>query len=214
MRIDPNSQYRTLDQRSAYFDEVLRRIRAVPGVTEAGLTDVLPLGGDRAWGISGKGQTYPRGHTPEAFIRVVSEGYAESVGIQLRAGRTLTARDTATGEKVAMINESLAHTLWPGQNAVGQMLNQDGGRQVIGVLGDVRHGALEEPGGGELYLPIRQTFDYAAVDLVVRTALPADAAANAVRTALRPIDPNMPLREFRALQELVDQASSPRRFLV
>ncbi len=113
-----------------------------------------------------------------------------------------------------MINESLARTLWPGQNAVGQMLAQDGGRQVVGVVGDVRHGAIEDVGGGEMYLPIRQTFDYAAVDLVVRTSLPAGAAANAVRAALRPVDPNMPLRDFRALQELVDQASSPRRFLV
>lgn len=214
MRIDPNTQYKTLAQRGAYFDDVLSRISAIPGMTQVGLTDVLPLGGDRSWGVSGKGQTYPRGHNPEAFIRIVSEGYTEAAGIPLRAGRTFTARDAPDADKVAMVNESLAHTLWPGQNAVGQVLNQDGGRQVVGVAGDVRHGSIETTGGGEMYLPIRQTFDYAAVDLVVRTALPPDAAANAVRAALRPIDPNMPLRELRALRELVDQASSPRRFLV
>jgi predicted permease len=214
MRIDPNSQVKTVAQRGAYFDDVLKRVNSIPGVTQAGLTDVLPLGGDRSWGVSGVGQTYPRGHNPEAFIRIVSEGYTEAAGIPLRAGRTFTARDVPGPDKVAMVNESLARTLWPGQNAVGQVLNQDGGRRVIGVVSDVHHGSIEQASGGELYLPIRQTLDYGAVDLLVRTALPADTAANAVRAALRPVDPNMPLREFRALQELVDQASSPRRFLV
>jgi len=130
------------------------------------------------------------------------------------AGRTFTERDRAESEPVVMINESAARTLWPGQNAVGQIITQDHGRRVVGVLADVRHKALEETGGGEMYLPIRQTFDYGEVDLVVRTALPPEAAANAVRAALRPLDPNMPLREFRPLRNLVDQASSPRRFLV
>ena len=65
-----------------------------------------------------------------------------------------------------------------------------------------------------MYIPIRQTFDYDAVELVVRTALPADTAAKAVHQALRPVDPNMPLRDFRALRDLVDHVSSPRRFLV
>jgi predicted permease len=214
VRIDPNSQYKTLAQRGGYFDDILRRARAVRGVTEAGLTDVLPLGGDRSWQVGGMGQVYPPAHHPEAYFRVVSEGYLESVGIPLRAGRTFTARDSAGSDKVLVINESMARTLWPGQNAVGQVMTQDHGRRVIGIVGDVRHFALEEAGGGEVYLPIRQTFDYGEVDLVVRSALPVDAVANGVRAALRPVDPNMPLREFRALRQLVDQASSPRRFLV
>jgi ABC-type antimicrobial peptide transport system permease subunit len=65
-----------------------------------------------------------------------------------------------------------------------------------------------------MYLPMRQTGDYAAIQLVVRTALPPDSLAAALRTTLRPVDPNLPVREFQTLQDLVDRAVSPRRFLV
>ncbi len=97
MRIDPNSQYKTLLQRGAYFDDVLTRVRAIPGVAQVGLTDVLPMGGDRSWGVAGKGQTYPRGHNPEAFIRIVSEGYIES------AGHLFAVRPDADGTGYAVI---------------------------------------------------------------------------------------------------------------
>ena len=74
--------------------------------------------------------------------------------------------------------------------------------------------ALEKAGGSEMYLPMRQTGDYAAMQLVVRTTLPPDSLAAGIRTALRPIDPNLPVREFVTFQDLVDKAVSPRRFLV
>ena len=89
-----------------------------------------------------------------------------------------------------------------------------GGRRVVGVVADVRHTALEAASGSEMYLPMRQTGDYAAMQLVVRTALPADSLAAGIRTALRPIDPNLPVREFVTFQGLVDKAVSPRRFLM
>jgi len=214
LRIDPSSRFSSAAQQNAYIDEVLRRTRSIPGIATAGLTDVLPLGGDRSWQVSAKGQVYVKDQHPEAFIRVVSDGYFEAAGIPLRAGRGFTERDRATSESVAVINETMARILFPGQDAVGQVLTQDGGRRVVGVVGDVRHHALEETGGSEMYLPLRQTADYGAVQLVVRTALPPDGLAAAVRAALRPVDPNLPAREFRTLQELVDKAVSPRRFLV
>jgi predicted permease len=214
LRIDPSTRFSSLDQQNAYFDDVLQRTRSVTGIVSAGLTDVLPLGGDRAWGVSGKGQTYPKGQNPQSFVRMVSDGYFEAAGIQLRAGRTFTERDRASSELVVVVNETLARTLWPGQDAVGQMMTQDKGRRVVGVVGDVRHQALEELGGSEMYLPLRQTWDYSAVDLVVRTATAPAGLAGAVRSALKPIDPNLPASEFRTLQNLVDKAVSPRRFLV
>jgi len=94
------------------------------------------------------------------------------------------------------------------------VITTDGGRRVVGVVADVRHTALEKAGGPEMYLPMRQTGDYAAMQLVVRTALPPDSLAAGIRTALRPIDPNLPVREFVTFQDLVDRAVSPRRFLV
>jgi predicted permease len=214
LRVDPGTRFADAAQQNAFIDEILRRTRSIPGIVAAGLADVLPLGGDRSWGVYGKGQIYAKGRYPEAFIRVVSEGYFEAAGIPLRAGRVFTERDRSPGEPVVVVNETLARTLWPGQDAVGQTMMQDGGRRVVGVVGDVRHQAVEESGGSEMYLPLRQTGDYSAVNLVVRTALPPDSLAAAVRAALRPMDPNLPAREFQTLQELVDKAVSPRRFLV
>jgi predicted permease len=147
-------------------------------------------------------------------MRVVSDGYFESVGIRLKAGRLFTERDRASSEPVAIVNETLARTLWPGQDAIGQIVTQDGGRRVVGVVADVRHDSLETVGGSEMYRPMRQTGDYSAMNLVVRTVLPPDRLAAGVRAALRPLDPNLPVREFTTLQGLVDKAVSPRRFLV
>jgi predicted permease len=214
LRVNPSFQFSGLARQNSYMDEVLQRTRALPGMRAAGLTDALPLRDDRAWQVSGKGQVYPKDRHPEAYVRVVSEGYFESAGIRLQAGRGFTERDRVSSEPVVIVNETLARTLWPGQDAVGQVMTQDGGRRVVGVVADVRHEALEKAGGSEMYLPMRQTADYSAMNLVVRTVLPPERLAAAVRAALRPIDPNLPVREFTTLQELVDKAVSPRRFLV
>ena len=214
LRIDPSFRLKNLEQENSYIDDVLRRTRSLPGMRAAGLTEFLPLGGDRSWQVAGKGQVYPKDRHPEAFMRVVSDGYFESVGIRLKAGRVFTQRDRASSEPVAIVNETLARTLWPGQNAVGQIVTQDGGRRVVGVVADVRHDSLETAGGSELYRPMRQTNDYSAMNLVVRTVLPPGRLAEGVRAALRPIDPNLPVREFTTLRDLMDKAVSPRRFLV
>lgn len=214
LRVDPSFRFSSLAQRNTYIDEVLQRTRSLPGMRSAGLADVLPFGGDRAWQVSGKGQVYPKDQHPEAYMRVVTDGYFESAGIRLQAGRGFTEGDRASSEPVVIVNETLARTLWPGQDAVGQIVTQDGGRRVVGVVADVRHEALEKVGGSEMYLPMRQTADYSAMNLVVRTVLPPEQLAAGMRAALRPIDPNLPMSEFKTLQDLVDKAVSPRRFLV
>lgn len=215
LRIDPSFRISSFAQQNSFIDDTLHRARSVPGIVAAGITDVLPLRDDRSWSVSAVGQVYGKGHPPpEPFIRVVSDGYFEAAGIPLRWGREFTERDRASSERVVVVNETLARTLWPGQNPVGQLITTDGGRRVVGVVADVRHTTLERAGGPEMYLPMRQTADYAAMQLVVRTALPPDSLAAGIRTALRPIDPNLPVREFVTFQDLVDRAVSPRRFLV
>jgi predicted permease len=214
MRVDPSSQYATQAQQNAYFNEVLRRVKDVPGVISAGLTDALPLGRNRSWGAGAKGQQYPSGQYPSAFVRVVSDGYFRTMGVPLRDGRDFTERDTPSSEQVIVINETMARTLWPGRNALGQIVGADRDRRVVGVVGDVRHLALEQGAGAEMYLPIRQCSDYSSADLVVRTTLPPAELASAIRTALKPIEPNLPGNDFRPLQQLVDKAVSPRRFVV
>ena len=216
LRVDPTAKYATRAQRNAYYDEALRRVRSVPGIEGAGLTDALPLGGNRSWGAAAKGRAYTRDNPPpETFVRIVSDGYFGAMGIPMRAGRDFTKHDRESGAMVIVINETLARTLWPNQDPIGQRLLSDRPeREVIGVVADVRHLALEEGAGCEMYLPIRQTDDYSSVDLVVRTTLPPAGLASAVRAALEPLDTNVPANEFRTLQQLVDKAVSPRRFVV
>ena len=214
MRVDPSSTYRTQDQRNAYFTEALRLVKGIEGVEAAGLTDALPLGHNRTWGVAAKGVIYSRDNYPEAFVRIISDGYFRAMGIPMREGRDFTARDLPAADKVIIINETLAHRLWPGRDPIGQIMNADVDRRVVGVVGDVRHLALEQASGSEMYLPMRQTQDYGSVDLVVRTSLPAAPLASAVRVALAPIEPNLPAHEFRTLQQLVDKAVSPRRLVV
>jgi hypothetical protein len=147
LRIDPGFRIPSLAQQNSFIDDVLHRARSVPGIAAAGISDVLPLDGDRGWQVSGKGQVYDKDHHPEAFIRVVSDGYFEALGILLKSGREFTESDRASSEPVVMVNETLARTLWPGQDAVGQMMTQDGGRRVVGVVADVHHGGPESLGG-------------------------------------------------------------------
>jgi predicted permease len=172
------------------------------------------LEGDRSWGVRGVGQVYDRENFPTAFVRIVSNGYFKAMGIPLLAGRDFTEHDNATSEQVIIINDTLARRLWPDQNPIGQMVTQDGGRRVVGVVGGVRHVTIEQDSGSEMYLPIRQTDDFSAVELVVRTSLPEATAGATIRSALKPLDPNLGATEFRTVQQLVDKATSPRRFVV
>jgi predicted permease len=218
LRIDPSFRITSFAQQNSFIDDVLHRVRSVPGIAAAGITDVLPLRDDRAWSVSVKGQVYDKNHHPEPYIRVVSDGYFEAAGIALRAGRVFTERDRQSSEPVVVINETMARMISPGQNPLGQTITDYKGEHVlgtvVGVVADVRHTALEAPSGSELYLAMRQTGDYAAMQLVVRTALPPDSLAAGIRAALRPIDPNLPVRRFVMFEDLVDRAVSPRRFLV
>jgi len=216
LRIDPSRRYNTSTLRNNYYTDALHRVRSLTGIQGAGLTDVLPLGGDRSWGVGAKGQLYDRHHYHEAFVRIVSEGYFNAIGISLKAGRDFSERDDSKNPPVIVINETMARAMWPGRSAVGQTVQGAGNvdREVVGVVGDVHHLALEQASGNEMYLPIRQSGDYSAVDLVVRSTLPPAQFAGAVREALRPIEPELSTREFRPVQDLVDKSVSPRRFIV
>jgi predicted permease len=216
IRVDPdNRQYDTLDKQNAYFDEVLRRVRQVPGVQAAGITDALPLGRNRTWGAGAKGKTYERGKYPSVYVRIATDGYASAMGIPLRAGRDISERDTPATEQVIVINETMARALFPGQNPIGQVLTRPcGERRIVGVVGDVRHLALEQDSGNEMYIPMRQCGDQSSADLVIRTTLPPAQFSAAIREVLKPIAPNLPANDFRTLQSLVDKSVSPRRFIV
>lgn len=215
LRVDPDERVTTADQRRAYIDEVLRLTRDVPGVTAAGISDSLPLGRNRTWGARAKGVVYERGQAPLAYPRIVSDGYLAALGVPVLAGRDLTPHDTPDTEPVMLVNETMARTLWPGQDAIGKYVLGPcaAERRVVGVVADVRHLALEAGSGNEMYLPLRQCTDMMSVDLVVRSAMSPDALARAVRGALAPLGTQLPRNDFRTLQQIVDRSTSPRRFI-
>ena len=115
-RVDPPRSFKSTEERGRYYEELMRRVTALPGVESAGLTDALPLGRNRSWSIGAKGVSYPKGRRPEGFVRLVSPHYLQTMLIPLRAGRFLDEKDTADSEKVIVINETMARSLWPGQD--------------------------------------------------------------------------------------------------
>jgi predicted permease len=212
LRIDPDRSYDNVDKRIAYFNEALRRAMDIPGVQGAGLSDALPLGRNRTWGAGVKGRVYPRDDYPEAYVRIISDGYFNAMGIPIRKGRDFTQDDGPNSRKVMIINESMARNLFGDQDPLGQVM--DSNAVIVGVVGDVRHLTLEEGSGSEMYLPIRQGTDYTSVDMVVRSRLTNAQIGPRLREALLPIAPDLPMSNLRPMQSLVDKAVSPRRFVV
>jgi predicted permease len=217
MRIDAGSQYATDARRIAWLNDALHRARSIDGVEAAAMTDSLPLGKNRTWGAGAKGKTYLPNQYPLAFVRMITDGYLKAMGMPLKQGRDLTGYDTQGAPQVMLINETMARAVWPGESPIGKVIL--GGcakeRQVVGVVSDVRHMALEKDSGNEMYIPMRQCGDsLARGELVVRSTLPLSALAPAVEASLRPIAPDLPKAGMRPLTQLVDRAVSPRRFIV
>jgi predicted permease len=210
-RVDAPRGFDSLAAATQYLDGAVRSVAALPGVDAVGLSDVLPLGRNRTWGVRAKNVTYPSGQGPTAFPRMIDERYLQAMQIPLRAGRYFDERDNAAGEKTVIVNEILARRLWPDRDAIGQAITQDGGRTVVGVVGNVRHGSLEEAGGNEMYLPYRQTGDWGGMEMVVRSTRPAQSLVPEVRAALAAYDPSLPTGEFYELEHLIDNAVAPRR---
>ena len=116
-----------------------------------------------------------------------------------------------------MINETMARMLWPGQEAVGQtVLLYTNEWRVVGIVGNVRHSALDQEAGPEMYLPMAQVgTDVAelAMELVVRTRLAVGPLSTSVQAALRQVDPNLATSDFQTLRQIVDQAVAPKRLI-
>ena len=210
-RVDSPRSFENLEAANAYLDGAVRAVAALPGVEAVGLSDVLPLGRNRTWGVRAKGVVYPPGQGPTVFPRIVDEHYLQAMRIPLRSGRFFDERDHATGEKTVIINETLARRLWPDRDAVGQVITQNGGSTVIGVVGNVRHGALDEAGGNEMYLHYRQTGDWQGMEMVVRSTRSPASLVPEVRATLSAYDPSLPTGEFYELEHLIDNAVAPRR---
>jgi predicted permease len=205
----------TSDQRAAIWEEVVRRASMIPGVEAAGITDNLPMSRNRSWGIKAKGGDYDGGKFQGVFVYIVSPGYVRAMGIRLTEGRDIRWADIFNNENVVIINETVARKLWPGQDPIGRLALTGGAEtRVIGVIADVRETNAEENAGWQMYLPATKQFGPEGAELVVRSKLPPATLATAVMSTLRQISPGQPAAEFKPIQNLVDHATSPRRFFV
>jgi predicted permease len=212
VRVDPARGSRELGAaNAAYFAALVREVSGVPGVQALGLTDALPLGdnfGWRRWDASIPGRDEKRDRVLP-LVRIIDQGYLRTMQIPVFAGRAFTASD----DSVVIVNERLARTFWPNENAIGRYVRSSGtNRRVVGVVGDVRYFGLDHDTDPEMYLPL-STGDYQSVDLVVRAAVPPAALASGIRAALHRVDPTLPIAEFRTMQQLVDRSVFARRFV-
>lgn len=209
-RVDPPRPFDSLGEANQYLDEVVSRVAALPGVESVGLSDVLPLGRNRTWGVRAQNGSNEPGTSVSVFPRIVSHEYLQTMQIPLVAGRYFDGRDTADSTRTVIINEHLASALWPDRDAVGQMLALNGGTLVIGVVGNVRHGSLEDSGGNEMYLDYHQS-GWPGMEMVVRSSRPGSSLATEVRATLAAFDPTLPSGDFYELDALIDNAVAPRR---
>jgi len=207
-------------KRTAIFQQILARIQALPGVEAAGMVDYLPLAQNRAWGIPfPKGIRRPDKMPAGPLVYVVTQGYLRAIGTRVR-GRDFNWDDGASGERVVMISEAYARFLasyanWPNGDAVGQILSNNGGKdlRIVGVVDDVHVENVEGETGWQIYYPATQESP-AGAELVIRSALPPSALAGTVLRTLRDLNPRQSAAEFKPIRLLVSHAVSPRRFFM
>jgi predicted permease len=215
------------NNRAAFYEQALDRIRALPGVTSVGAINHLPLAGD-VWGIPFfiEGQPIPkRGEEPYGAYRVVLPGYFQTMNIPILQGRDFQRDDNHTAPKVAIVNQYLAQHYWPGEDAIGKRISIGLGGEpswmtVVGVVTNiVRHDWTDKP-GSEYYLPLLQSPSYlrdqspfsAYLTIVVRTAGDAAAQTSAVENAIRSLDKTVTLSEVETMEEVVADTNAQPRF--
>jgi predicted permease len=203
-----------LQQRTGVREEILRRVEAIPGIQSAGITDELPLEGNRSMGLWAKGTLLHPGEYPLALAYVVTPGYFDAMGIRLLEGRQFDWHDRAGSQAVVILNETAARLLFPGKDPLGQIaVTGDGDTRVVGIVPDVHDGSPEGKAGPQMYVPVGQTPPIGTI-LVVRSSLPAAVLEPSLMRALRSINPTQPAYKLVPIQSSVDRAVSPRRFFM
>lgn len=208
-------EFAELPELIAYYDDIVSNVEALPVVESAGLVDALPMGRNRTWGTRVVGKEYPDGEGDSFFPHIVDHRYLATMRIPLVEGRDFTADDNGSSARVAIVNETAARTMFPGGEALGQRLDMWYGEiEIVGVVGDVKHRALELTPDREIYFPMAQLADFGTLDLVVRSELPAATIADGVSTAVHAVDSELPTEDYRTMTTVVDRAVSSRRFVL
>jgi predicted permease len=211
LSIPPSKTHTGPGQYPAYQREILRRIEAIPGVAKAGFTNHIPLvvKGDIS-GVIGEG--HDAKDTVQCNFRVAGPGYLRAMGIPLRRGRDIDERDGEGAPYVALINETLARKLWPGQDPIGRRIMGENrvGVQVVGVVGDIHQSGLEVPPSPEFYLSALQVGPQAN-SVAIHTSVDAASVAPAVRKAIWAVDPDQPITGLATMEDILDKEVFQRR---
>jgi len=210
----PPARYPEPEQIAGFYHQLLEKIAPLPGLRQAGLVNILPLSGGYSGDsflIDERPEVAP-GLEPTAEHRCVSEGYFEALGVPLLRGRLFTARDDERAVKVGVVNEAMARAFFPGEDPLGKHLKYNGiSREIVGIVGDIRHFSLAEDPRPEYYFPIRQD-TLPSQTLVVRGSTDAAALVPALRAAIRELDPNLAVTSVRTLDSLVGASVAQPRF--
>ena len=222
----PQNKYSRPIDEIAFFDRVLSKVRALPGVVSAGLIDDLPLNGEGSHqpiAIEGR-PVQAMSDQPEVDTRTITSGYLSTMHIPLRRGRDLSAADAPDRPGVVLISASMAQRFWPNEDPIGRHLTMtffpDKVREIVGIVGDVKlEGMDAAASSATVYLPTSQLSTPSLgewrsfpMQLVVRTQSQPTRLVSAVTAAIHSIDSDQPVTDIMTMDNLVGNSLSQRRF--
>jgi predicted permease len=209
MRIDLHVG-KTDDQQAAYFEEAVRRAEAIPGVVSAGaIVGFLRTDPEDSVQIEGR----PPQH-PGPCEDLIAGHFFEAAGTPLRKGRLFSERDGRGSPLVAVINETMARTYWPGNDPIGKKFRFRESMPwitVVGVTGDMRRQGIDQPVAPQVFRPHRQGSDN-MLDVIVRTSAEPAALANIVQSEIQAVDRSVPRFRIASVVRELDQQTGERRF--
>jgi len=204
-----------------FWQNLVDRVRVLPGVQSAALGTVVPMTDSHSRAdITIEGMPLPKpGSFPHPDVHVVSDGYANALSVPLLRGRTFTETDNANGQKVGMINAMLAREFFPNGDAIGKRFmfghpsptTEPKWLTIVGVLGDTKLYGLAHPARLEVYVPFRQA-PQGDMNLIVKSALDPTALVSAIRGEVSSIDKDQPIFAIRTMKKLVSDSVSTGMF--
>ena len=216
----PDAAYPKNEDVTAFYDQLLQRVRTLPGVESASAIIPLPLSGSNmVTSFDNADHPLPEGQRPGAPVRIIGTDYFKTAGIPLRAGRVFDERDQFKSAPVVLVNERFAQKYFPGENAVGKRIQPgfsaegpEKMREIVGVVGNVKHLSLRNEDSPEMYLP-RTQIPFGIMSLVLRTSVSNPSAlTSAIRKELSAIDPAIPLTNVKVFDEYVSRSLARPRF--
>jgi putative ABC transport system permease protein len=209
----PVARYPEGDQ-MPFYQQLEERVRALPGVSQVGAINILPLSNNyNSEGVQIEDHPMPEGQGKSPQVRSVTPGYFRAMGIAFLKGREFDPRDVADAQQVVIISEAMAKRYWPGEADVlgKRVIHQRATRVVVGIVGDVKHLALDESEVPMMYQPHTQQSSYHTMRLVVRAQSDAAALTGQVREALNQMDRNVPLSQVATLASSLDKTVAEPR---